>query len=153
MFVYRIVKTKTRARDLSGTGAFKTGGRWNSKGTYMLYASENSSLAYLETLVHFDETDYPPNLFIVKIEVNNKAPIYTAAEKDYPADWMQLEFLENKALGDQWMAEKKFLAIKIKSAINNFECNYLLNPLFPRFHDLVKIIDVVEIKTDERLID
>ena len=60
-------------------------------------------------------------------------------------------FLE--ALGDQWMAEKKFLAIKIKSAINNFECNYLLNPLFPRFHDLVKIIDVVEIKTDERLID
>jgi hypothetical protein len=28
----------------------------------------------------------------------------------------------------------------------------LLNPLFPRFHDLVKIVDVIEIKTDERLV-
>jgi hypothetical protein len=50
------------------------------------------------------------------------------------------------------MAGKKFLAIKVRSAINYFEYNYLLNPLFPRFHDLVKIVDVIEIKTDERLV-
>jgi RES domain-containing protein len=152
MFVYRIVKTKARASDLSGTGAFKSGGRWNSKGTYMLYTSENSSLAYLETLVHFDETDYPPNLFIVKIEVDDKQPFYLLPEKNYPADWMRVGIIENKLLGDQLMAEKKFLGIKVKSAINHFEYNYLLNPLFPRFHDLVKIVDVEKIKTDERLV-
>lgn len=152
MFVYRIVKLKNRATDLSGTGAFKFGGRWNSKGTYMLYTSENSSLAYLETIVHFDEEYFPPNLFIVKIEVDNKAPVYTVPEKDYPVDWKQLELIKNKTFGDQWMAEKKFLAIKVRSAINQFEYNYLLNPLFPRFHNLVKIVDVVKIKTDERLV-
>jgi RES domain-containing protein len=151
MFVYRIVKTKARANDLSGTGAFKSGGRWNSKGTYMLYTSENSSLAYLETLVHFDETDYPPNLFIVKIEVDDKPPIHLLPEKLYPADWMRVGILENKLLGDQLMAEKKFLAIKVKSAINEFEFNYLFNPLFPGFHDKVQIADIVEIKLDERL--
>jgi RES domain-containing protein len=53
MVVFRIVKSLNRAKDLSGMGAFKNGGRWNSKGTYMLYTSINSSLAYLETLVHF----------------------------------------------------------------------------------------------------
>jgi RES domain-containing protein len=150
MFVYRIVKTKARASDLSGTGAFKSGGRWNSKGTYMLYTSENSSLAYLETLVHFDETDYPPNLFIVKVEVDDKPPIHTLPEKLYPADWMRVGIIENKLLGDQLMAEKKFLAIKVKSAINEFEFNYLFNPLFPAFHDKMQIVDIVEIKLDER---
>ena len=152
MFVYRIVQSKIRTTDLSGTGSFKFGGRWNSKGTYMLYTSENSSLAYLESIVHFDEEFFPPNLFIVKIEIDNKAPVYTLPEKDYPVEWKQLELLKNKTAGDQWMTEKKFLAIKVRSAINHFEYNYLLNPLFPRFHDLVKIVDVIEIKTDERFV-
>ena len=152
MFVYRIVQSKIRTRDLSGTGAFKFGGRWNSKGTYMLYASENSSLAYLESIVHFDEEYFPPNLFIVKIEVDNKAPIYTLPDKDYPVEWKQLELIKNRTTGDQWMEEKNFLAIKVRSAINHFEYNYLLNPLYPRFHDLVKIVDVTGIKTDERLV-
>jgi RES domain-containing protein len=152
MFVYRIVQSKTRTTDLSGTGSFKYGGRWNSKGTYMLYTSENSSLAYLETIVHFDEEYIPPNLFIVKIEIDNKAPVYTVPEKDYPVEWKQLELIKNKTFGDQWMKGKKFLAIKVRSAINYFEYNYLLNPLFPRFDDLVKIVDVIEIKMDERLV-
>jgi hypothetical protein len=138
MFVYRIVKSKARTNDLSGTGAFRVGGRWNSRGTYMLYTSENSSLAYLETLVHFDEVDY--------------APFYILKENEYPSTWMQLELLENKRLGDRLMNEKKFLGIKVRSAINNFEFNYLLNPLFPRFYDFVKVIDVIEIKFDERLV-
>lgn len=153
MYVYRIVKSKNRTNDLSGMGAFKVGGRWNSKGTYMLYTSENSSLAYLETLVHFDEVDYPPNLYIMVIELSDKAPIYTPPDSAYAADWMQLELFANKALGNQWMADMKFLAIKVKSSINNFEYNYLLNPLFPRFHDMVKVVDVFEIKIDERLVE
>jgi RES domain-containing protein len=152
MFVYRIVKSKARTNDLSGTGAFRVGGRWNSRGTYMLYTSENSSLAYLETLVNFDEVDYPPQLYIAKIEIADKAPFYTLKENEYPSTWMQLELLENKRLGDRLMNEKKFLGIKVWSAINNFEFNYLLNPLFPRFYDFVKVIDVIEIKFDERLV-
>ena len=153
MFVYRIVKSRSRTNDLSGTGAYTFGGRWNSKGTYMLYTSENSSLAYLETLVHFEEVDYPPNLFIVKIEIDKKAAIYTLKDNEYPKDWKQLELLENKKLGDYFMNEKRFLAIKVKSAINEFEYNYLLNPLFPRFHNLVKVAETVSIKIDERLVD
>jgi len=150
MFVYRIVKTENRTADLSGTGAYKYGGRWNSKGTFMLYTSENSSLAYLETLVHSDEAEYPPGLFIVKISIDDKAPFYQLKESEYPDDWLQLELLENKMLGDGLMKEKKFLAIKVKSAINVSEHSYLFNPLFPRFYDLVKVVDVTEIKLDER---
>ncbi|WP_069660864.1 RES family NAD+ phosphorylase [Arcticibacter eurypsychrophilus] len=50
MYVYRIVKSEQRTKDLSGMGAFRAGGRWNDKGTYVLCTSENSSLAFLDNL-------------------------------------------------------------------------------------------------------
>jgi len=153
MFVYRIVKSKTRTNDLSGTGAYSVGGRWNSKGVYMLYTSENRSLAYLETLVHFDETEYPPNLYIMKIEIDSKATIYTLKEDEYPGGWLQLGWLENKLLGDKLMQDKKILAVKVRSAVTSAECNYLLNPLYPRFYDLVKVVDIQQIILDKRLIE
>lgn len=150
MYLYRVVQNKSRTIDLSGTGAFQLGGRWNNKGTYMLYSSENSSLALLENLVHFDKLAFPPNLYIIQLEVDDLAPIYTLPDADYPAKWLEPDLLENKALGDKWMDEKKFLGIKVKSAVNLFEYNYLLNPRFPGFHDLVKIIAATEIDVDGR---
>src|SRR6187551_1384562 len=102
MKLYRIVQDKKRAAYISGTGAFRLGGRWNSKGTYMLYTSENSSLAYLESLVHFDKTLMPPELFIIKLEVDDTAPVYLFPDAKYPAEWMKLGLLQNQILGDSW---------------------------------------------------
>src|SRR3712207_6563948 len=106
MFVYRIVKTEQRTGDLSGTGAYRFGGRWNSKGTYMLYTSENSSLAYLESLVHLDESELPPHLFIVQIEIHPDVPVYTLPGASYPDRWLELGNLQTQRLGDQWMSER-----------------------------------------------
>jgi RES domain-containing protein len=152
MKLYRIVQDKARATDLSGTGSFRFGGRWNSKGTYMLYTSETSSLAYLETLVHFDKILIPPQLYIVQLEVDNASPIYTLPDTEYKAHWRKLSLLENQQQGDRWMNEKKYLGIKVKSAINSIEYNYLLNPRFPRYYDLVKVVLVTEIDVDGRLV-
>lgn len=153
MFVYRIAKSERRINDLSGMGAYKEGGRWNNPGTYMLYTSENSSLAYLENLVYFDPENTPPNLYIMHIELKVKETlIYTLPDSGYPKNWQKIGNLENKYLGDQLIDDMKFIAIKIKSAINTFEYNYLLNPLFPRYHDLVKISVVEKLKVDTRLI-
>ena len=152
MKLYRIVQDKARTKDLGGTGSFRYGGRWNSKGTYMLYTSETSSLAYLETLVHFDKILIPPQLYIVQLDVDDASPIYTLPHAEYNANWRKLSLLENQQLGDKWMNEKKYTGIKVKSAINSFEYNYLLNPLFPRYYDLVKIVSVTEIDVDGRLV-
>jgi RES domain-containing protein len=150
MKLFRVVQDKDRARDLSGIGAFYWGGRWNSKGVYMLYTSENSSLAFLESLVHFDEGEIPPQLYSIELEIPNNAPVYTPPETEYNKNWLKLSLLENQKQGDRWMEEKKFLGIKVRSAINPIEYNYLLNPLYPRYHNLVKIISVKEIKVDDR---
>ncbi|HEV7781166.1 MAG TPA: RES family NAD+ phosphorylase [Chitinophagaceae bacterium] len=152
MELYRIVQNKLRTTDLSGTGAFRVGGRWNSKGTYMVYTSENSSLAYLESLVHFDPLLIPPQLFIMKLEIDPASPIFSLPNSDYPLDWKKMGLVDNQILGDRWMDEKRYLGVRVKSAVNISEYNVLLNPLYPRFHDLVKVITVTEIDVDGRLI-
>jgi RES domain-containing protein len=153
MTVFRIVQDKIRADDLSGTGAFRRGGRWNSKGKYMLYTSENSSLAFLENIVPFDQDIMPPQMYIMEIEIKQASLIYTLPDKDYPKDWMKLSILANQILGDSWMREKNWLGIRVKSAINPTEYNVLLNPLYPKFHDLVGVMSVRELPIDERIID
>jgi RES domain-containing protein len=152
MKVFRIVQDKYRTNDLSGTGAFRSGGRWNSKGTYMLYTSENSSLAYLESLVHFDKILIPPHLFITELEITDDSLIYTLPGSDYPKNWRKISLIENQQQGDRWMSEKKYLGIRVRSAINLLEYNILLNPLFPKYYDMLRIISVREVPVDERLV-
>ena len=51
MIVYRLSKSKYSA-DLSGKGAEKAGGRWNSKGVAMVYTSASRALCTAEVAVH-----------------------------------------------------------------------------------------------------
>lgn len=151
MLVYRIVQKEERTRDLSGTGAFKFGGRWNNPGTFALYTSENRSLAMLETLVHVDDSEMPPDMFIMEIEISGKAPIYAFPDERLPEEWMEPENIELKEEGDALMKDLRYLAIKVRSAVLPQEYNYMLNPLFPDFNNLVKVVKVTPIIPDIRL--
>lgn len=153
MQIYRIAKSQKRTTDISGMGAYKLGGRWNAPGTYMLYASENSSLAYLENLVHFDSAIIPPDLYIMCLEIACSPDlIYTLPDRKYPKNWMHIGNLDNKILGDKLMGTRDYLGIKVRSAVNFREYNYLLNPLYPGYHDMVKVISVERLPVDNRLI-
>ncbi|WP_074590265.1 RES family NAD+ phosphorylase [Pedobacter antarcticus] len=152
MHVYRIVKSEKRIKDLSGMGAFRAGGRWNDKGTYVLYTSENSSLAFLENLVHFDLEETPEDLYIIEISVKKDNLIYQIPESDYPKDWLDKDNLACKIIGDQLFSDHKLFGIKVKSAVNQSEYNILLDPLFPGYHDLIEVINVIKIPVDRRLI-
>lgn len=151
MKVYRIVKSEKRANDLSGMGAFKVGGRWNSPGVYALYTSENRSLASLEVLVHVDESELPPDLYIITIDLVDDAPIYGVQDEELPQDWRDPENIALKVHGDKIFNENKFLGIKVRSAVMPEEYNYILNPLYPGFHDMVKIEAIAAFTVDKRL--
>lgn len=151
MLVYRIVQSEQRVHDLSGTGAFMYGGRWNNPGTFVLYTSENRSLALLETLVHFDEEDAPPNLYILELAVPDSAPIYNFPDKNLPADWREPENIALKGIGDLLMRDKSYIGCKVRSAVLTEEYNILLNPLYPAFNELVKVISVMPYMPDARL--
>jgi len=118
----------------------------------MLYTSENASLAYLETLVHVEESLFPADLFITAVTIKNESLIHTINERNYLANWRKLDNLENKIVGDQWMSKIKYLGFKVRSAVNPLEYNYLLNPLFPGYADLVEVSSVAPLVIDSRLI-
>lgn len=118
----------------------------------MLYTAENSSLAYLENLVYVDKSLLPLHLYIMEIEITDPSLIYTFPDSNYPKDWSKVGLIKNKILGDQWMTEKKFLGIRVRSAINTSEFNVLLNPLFPHYNTFVIVKSIKEIAFDDRLV-
>ncbi len=94
----------------------------------------------------------PPQTYIMEILIKDDKLIYEPAETEYPKDWRQLSLLADQALGDLWMREKKWLGIRVRSAINPTEYNVLLNPLYPKFHELVEIKTVRKLSVDDRII-
>jgi RES domain-containing protein len=151
MIVYRIVKLKKRTTDLSGTGAFNIGGRWNNPGTYAVYTSENPSLALLEILVHLEESELPPNMFVMTIEIDDRAPLFNFPDADLPSNWRLPENIELKVIGDRFFSENKYIGLKVRSAVMPNQYNIILNPRFPDYQEYVQVIGVEPLEVDQRL--
>jgi RES domain-containing protein len=152
MIVFRIVKHLNRARDLTGIGAYYAGGRWNNEGTYAVYTSENPALALLELLVHADESELPPNLYLMSIEISDAAPILHITDDMLPEDWRIPNHLALRAMGDRIFQENQFIGFSVRSAVLPVQKNIILHPLYPDFHQQVKIVGVEPLNLDQRLL-
>lgn len=117
------------ADDMSGKGAEKTGGRWNSRGTPVVYTSENIALATLETIAHIGAGDLPLNRYLVKIEV--PTDVYDARQvaDPPPVGWdAEPAGLPSSALGDAWANRGMAALLDVPSVIVPDERNVLINP-------------------------
>ncbi|HCS21217.1 MAG TPA: hypothetical protein DIW47_11770 [Bacteroidetes bacterium] len=132
MIVYRISKKKW-AKDLSGKGAENAGGRWNHKGIPVLYTSLNSSLAILELLVHLDHDLLPNDLVVSRIFIPDGS-IKELSLTDLPKNWRDSPAPDPlKEWGKNWVNANTHLALKVPSAANPLEHNYILNVKHPLF--------------------
>lgn len=123
---WRIVREDHRSAAFDGEGAWLFGGRWNSRGTRIVYTSITLSLAALETLVHLN----PPVAFkYVAIPIEfDEALVETVAAMDLPADWNEEPPPPSTAeIGDRWVRESRSAVLKLPSVIISAELNYLLN--------------------------
>ena len=82
---WRIVKERHAATAFSGDGAAKTGGRWNSRGVRVVYASGTRSLAALETLVHLNPP-VPFKYVVFRLQFDDEL-IENVPLNRLPADW------------------------------------------------------------------
>lgn len=136
---------------MSGYGAYLYGGRWNSKGTALLYTAQNSSLAQLEVLTRFDKTIPLPELCLLILDVPVRSASVIKAGM-LPLGWNKyIAPLYLKKLGDRFVKENNRLVLKVPSAINPEEYNYLINPLH-KDASKIKILEVKRISIDKRLL-
>lgn len=116
---------------LDGEGARRVGGRWNSPGRPVVYASLNASLAVLEKLVWVDPEDVPDDLQLFEIEVPDDAPVATLESEHLPPDWKEVGSPGCAGTGDRWLAAGESLVLVVPSAVLAEERNVLINPRHP----------------------
>lgn len=127
MLLWRLTRAPFRALD--GEGARVAGGRWNSEGRPVVYASGTLALAALEYLVHVDPADVPDDLLAMGIEVPDDAPSASVRVADLPVGWRHVPDHEAcQAIGDTWADAGETLLLRVPSAIVPEEDNVLLNP-------------------------
>ena len=85
---YRIVKHKWQDSAFDGEGARRFPGRWNNRGTPMLYTASTRSLAILEILVHFEAEDLLREHFVV-FELSIPDACLLQLDTALPDDWME----------------------------------------------------------------
>jgi len=128
------------ADDLSGKGAEKTGGRWNRKGTPLLYTSSSMALACLETVVHLGGSDpLPLNRYLIEIEIPDDVwKTRTQFDASLHVGWDALPAgLVSLDWGTNWAKSGAQLIAQVPSIVVPEESNFLLNPLHPRMAALV----------------
>ena len=132
MTIVRLNRSRYSPKD--PTGAKQHGGRWNSPGNAVLYASSTLALACLEVLVHIRDVGLMPT-------------DYVFCEADMPEDlivqWTftglaALAKIESPVLsreyGDGWFATP---VKAVPSVIIPREMNYFISPVHPQFGELV----------------
>lgn len=150
--MYRIAGSRF-INDLSGEGARIYGGRWNSKGTSVLYTSINRSLATLEVLANVTNENLPIDLCLAEIKIPDNAEVKTVSLSELPEDWDSYPApLILSKFGNEWIKENKKLCFRVPSAVVNKEWNILINPNHQQFKD-VKIMNVDKIEFDDRIFE
>ncbi|MGA7954110.1 MAG: RES family NAD+ phosphorylase [Gloeobacterales cyanobacterium] len=137
MLIWRLSKIKYATTAFDGEGARRAGGRWNSKGTAIVYCSATLSLTALETLVHLDVADFGTSRAAIRVEIPDDIERDRVEATQLIPDWRDTPAPSSLAvMGDQWAAQGKTLLLLVPSAVVPQENNILLNP---RHADFAKI--------------
>jgi RES domain-containing protein len=119
------------APGLDGIGARRAGGRWNSPGTGLIYAAGSLALASLEYFVHVPPpmrtAGKLPALTAVQIELPPEAGVEDLSDDFAGLDDMAL----TRRHGDNWVRERRSLALRVPSLVVRQEWNLLVNPEHP----------------------
>ena len=148
MIVYRITNRK-RALDIHGTGAALYPGRWNKKGTPVLYTGATKEIALLENIVHVPPL-IVPDLDILTIEIPDDS-ITELKVSDLPLNWSRYPApIILAEIGNSWILKGETIALRVPSSIIHTSVNYILN-CNHKDYKKVKVLEHSHFSFDPRL--
>ncbi len=150
MIVFRLAKVKY-CHDLSGKGAGKTGGRWNSKGVPLVYTSASRALCTIEIAVHIPLGILPSDFKLISINIPDSFEFLEKKLDELPADWFSIPHsAKTQKCGDQFVKDQNYALMKVPSAVVPGEFNFLINPQHADFSK-IEIVKMESFSFDERL--
>jgi RES domain-containing protein len=110
-----------------GEGAYRFGGRWNSKGVRAVYCSLDPATAVLEVAAHlgFAEMAAIPHV-LTAVDILSAADVHVVHPDDVPvSDWLRPGFVspEQQKFGDALLNAHKFVIIP--SAVSSHSWNLI----------------------------
>ena len=150
MRVFRLSKRKY-SKELNGKGAAKSGNRWNSKGTEIIYTAESRALAMAEVAVHLTLATLPSDYVMIEIEIPDNIIIKEIILKELDEDWNNYPpNINTQKIGDEFIDSIKECLLKVPSAVVQGDSNYLINPYHTDFKK-IKIIEITDFPFDKRI--
>jgi RES domain-containing protein len=134
MRFWRIVRRRFASEAATGEGARLFGGRWNSRGVRVVYASTSLALAAIETFVHIEPNLLPEDLVSIEGEIPEATKTGKLDPKTLQTPRANSEAMQR--LGDDWIRKSETVALSVPSAAVRGEWNVLLNPAHPDFRKI-----------------
>ena len=120
----------------SAIGASLVGGRWNSPGLGVIYASRSYAGAMLECLAHAGIGRVPRSHVAIEIAIAAAVSVERHHESSLPAGWDHADLRVARAFGDAWIRERRTAVLVVPSVVARREGNALLNPQHPDFRKI-----------------
>ena len=136
MLFWRICRQRYAVEAASGEGARLYGGRWNSRGVAMAYASTSLALAAIETFVHLEPNLRPPDLVSIQGEIPETLKPAKLDPATLPPKWYSTRDEALQRFGDDWVTAGQTVGLLVPSAAIRGEWNVLLNPAHRDFRKL-----------------
>jgi len=134
-----------------GEGSFRFGGRWNSRGTRILYTAGSLSLAALEMLVHLNNEEILFSYSFAAAEFDESLILPIEEFRTLPENWsVSPPQLEIQRIGDEWAETHASVVLKVPTSVLPVEFNYLINVEHPEFSK-IKLGEPRAFTFDERL--
>jgi len=133
MRFWRICRRRYAAEAATGEGARLVGGRWNSRGVRVAYASTSLALAAVETFVNLEPNLQPNDLVSIEGVIPDELEIGRLDPKGLPVHWYETRDESLRRFGDEWIRAGHGAALLVPSAAIRGEWNILLNPAHPDF--------------------
>ena len=126
-----------RFEPFSAIGASLVGGRWNSPGLGVIYASRSYAGAMLETLAHAGIGRVPKTHVAIEIAIARDVAVERTDESSLPAGWDDSDLRIARAFGDAWIRDRRTAVLVVPSVLARRQDNVLLNPQHPGFKKVV----------------
>ena len=150
IIAWRIVGARFKDDAFSGEGARHRGGRWNSKGTTIVYTAGSLALASIEMMVNLPGPKLLEEFFRIPVHIPPDLVTDLPLDK-LPGDWDSRPVSPStRDTGDRWAKNRKSAVLKVPSVVVPEEYNYLLNPTHPDFEKLT-IGSLIKYRFDPRL--